>query len=172
MLFAGDMEIGSRAVAYGKPVLFAGGLELASDAVLRGGAVLFFGNVHLHEGAQVRGDVILVEGDATLDDQSVILGKLYLNPESNLGRERLYQSSSAEITRGVIQSENIMSVAGWRVGGWVMVHVFSFILLAVWILGLLIVFIFYLGRLSNLLKQKNAARARYTQPNPQLTSLD
>jgi hypothetical protein len=148
--------------------MFAGSLDLASKAVLHDDAVLFAGNVHLSPGAQVRGDVILTDGDARLDGQSTISGRLYLSPESGSGR--LSQSPEAQITRGVIRPANIQSVASWHIGGWVLGLLLTLILLPVVVIALLMVLVFYLGRRSGSLKHKGEAKSRYPESSPQMST--
>lgn len=165
VLFAGDMRVGSEAAAYGELISFAGGLKLAPKAVLHDDAVLFFGNVHLTPETQVRGDVILTEGNAELEDQSTIDGRLYLNPDPNLGR--LYKSSEAQITRGVVEPENIKSIAGWRVGSWVLARMLRIIALPVVIVCLLMILMFYLGQRTRLPKNQNRREAgQGSRPQP------
>jgi hypothetical protein len=143
VLFAGRLTLGREATTDGEAIAFAGGLDLAEKALLRNGAVLFAGDVSLAPQAQIRGDVLLAEGGATLAGASTITGRLYLNPKST--RARLDQSSEAQIGRGVVKPENIATVAGWRLGGWVLRHLLRFMLWPVAVLCLLVALAFYLG---------------------------
>ena len=168
VLFSGGMQIGSEATAYGKLISFFGGLELAPKAVLHDDAVLYFGNVHLYPEAQVRGDVIVKAGNATLDSQSTIYSKLYLNPESDFAA--LYKSSDAQILHGIIKPVNIESVADVQVVSLVLGNLFIIILMSVMVICLLMVLMYYFGRLTRSQKPKDGAKALYAEPASQPTT--
>jgi len=66
----------------------------------------------------------------------------------------LYQSSEAQITRGVTKPDNIELISGWQVGGWALPLLLKYSLPLVIILCLLMALMFYFGRRSQPLKLK------------------
>ena len=125
---------------------------MAPKSLLRDNAVLFAGDIHLYPGAHIKGNVFVTEGNATLDSQSIIDGKLYLNPKPRNGQERLYQSSEAQVTRGVIRPKNIELISGWQLGARTLPLLLKCSLPPVIIFCLLMALMFYLGRRSKPLK--------------------
>jgi hypothetical protein len=164
------MQMGREAVTYGKLIAFAGGLDLAPKAVLYDDAVLFAGDVHLSPEAQVKGNVILTAGNATLDSLSTITGRLYLDPDAKPGSGRLFSSSEAQVTRGVVRPKNIEAIASAQIAKLFLGYAVLLFAIPVVIVCLLMGLMFYLGRHSKEPKAKVEAKTASPQPNPQPSS--